>query len=584
MKPILILLALTGITSGVAGASLELGSQITRTGVSGSSGSFAPAISADGCFVAFLSQARNLTTNADPAPLLQVYRRDVASGTTVLVSVSTNGLGGSSEGATAPSISADGRFVAFESAAGNLVANDTNGVSDVFVRDVDLGITVLASLSMTGMRSGNGASRAPQISADGRYVAFESRASDLAAGDTNTLDDIFVRDRMAGTNRLIPPARIEYPNTPGNSAAPFLSANGQVVAFENNRSNYSSSFVSGDIHVRKLAEAATIFVSAGVTNYLQIASQARSLFASVDPAGHRVAFFGFPQNQAGLGTLFVFDLLLSNLTSVVSNVVASDPPPLSLGGTWTSYVLSNAVYLHDLEQGTNLQVCGPAGLTNGVVRSSPVLSTNGALLLFSASATTNGPPILLSFDQTTGVFTTISVNTNGTPAATDLGSLPSLSDDGSRMAYVSSAKDIVTSDYNQDADVFWFNTTNGQTRLVSERAAGRPHMATHKLGSYSTPVLSANGRFLAFVSLDNELVPGDDNPWSDVFLRDLQTGMLERLAPSNRLAGTTICLRPAISADGRYVAWLEQPRPSYADEQSAGQGFDQHCLARPSDR
>ena len=247
----------------------------------------------------------------------------------------------------------------------------------------------------------------------------------------------------------------------------FESVAGNLVANDTNGVN--------DVFVRDMNNGATLLVS--------------------------VASNGIPQNQSTLGTLFVFDLSSSNLTSIATNVLASDPPPLSLGGEWTAYVRSDALFLFDIMHGTNLQVCGPVGLTNGIVRSSPVLSTNGSRLLFSASATANDAPILLSFDRTTGVFTTISVNTNGTPTTADLGSLPSLSDDGERIAYVSSAAGIVASDYNQDADVFWFDMGNGQTRLVSARAAGRPQLASHKPGSYSTPVVSANGRFLAFVSL-----------------------------------------------------------------------------------
>ena len=571
MKTRLLLLTLIGVAGIACGASVELGSRATRAGISGSAGSFAPVLSADGRFVVFVSQARNLVATDNRAPLLQVYRRALASGVTELVSVSTNGTGGANEGAYAPAVSSDGRFVAFESVAGNLVANDTNGVNDVFVRDMNSGATLLVSVSTNGIRSGNGPSRSPQISADGRYAGFESRASDLVTGDTNTLDDIFVRDLVAGTSLLISPAPVIYPHTRGNSSSPFLSADGRVVAFENTRSNLSSTFLSGDIHVRKLDEPLPVFASAAVTNFLQIAAQSRSVLASIDPSGQRVAFFGIPQNQSTLGTLFVFDVSSNTLTSIATNVLASDPPPLSLGGEWTAYVRSNALFLHDIIQGTNLQVCGPAGLTNGVVRSGLALSTNGSQLLFSASATANGASVLLHFDRTSGVFTSISVNTNGTPTGVDPGSIPSLSDDGSRIAYVSSAAGIVPFDYNQDADVFWFDAGNGQTRLVSERAAGRPHVASHKPGSYSTPVVSANGRFLAFVSLDNELVAGDDNPWSDVFVRDLQSNTLERLVPTNRPPGTTICLRPAISADGRHLAWLEQPRPTYADEQSLAQ-------------
>lgn len=571
MKTRLLLLTLFGVAGIACGASVELGSLATRAGISSSAGSFAPALSADGRFVVFVSQARNLVTNDNRASLLQVYRRDLASGITELVSVSTNDTVGANEGAYAPAVSADGRFVTFESMAGNLVANDTNGANDVFVRDMTSGATLLISADTSGIRSGNGPSRSPQISADGRYVAFESRASDLVTGDTNTLDDIFLRDLVAGTSLLIFPAPVVHPHTQGNSSSPFLSVDGRVVAFENTRSNLSSSFFSGDIYVHKLDEPFPVFVSAGVPNFLRIAAQSRSVLASIDPSGHRVAFFGFPQDQSTLGTLFVFDLSSSNLTSIATNILASDPPPLSLGGEWTAYVQSNAVYLHDLDHGTNLQVCGPAGLTNGIVRSSPVLSTNGSRLLFRASATVNEAPILLSFDRISGVFTAISVNTNGTPAGSDLGSLPALSDDASRIAYVSSAADIVASDYNQDADVFWYDVGNGQTRLVSERAAGQPQLASHKPSSHSTPVLSANGRFLAFVSLDNELVAGDDNPWSDIFVHDLQSNTLERLVPTNRVPGAAICLKPTISADGRHVAWLEQPRPSYADEQSLGQ-------------
>jgi Tol biopolymer transport system component len=452
MKTRLLLLTLFGVAGIACGASVELGSLATRAGISGSAGSFAPVLSADGRFVVFVSQARNLVTNDNHAPLLQVYRRDLTSNVTELVSVSTIGTGGANEGAYAPAVSADGRFVAFESVADNLVANDTNGVNDVFVRDMHSGVTLLVSAETNGVRSGNGPSRSPQISADGRYVGFESRASDLVAGDTNALDDIFLRDLVAGTSLLIYPAPVVHPHTRGNSSSPFLSVDGRVIAFENTRSNLSSSFLSGDIHVRKLNEPEAVFASAEVTNFLQSAAQSRSIFASIDPSGHRVAFFGTPQNQPTLGTLFVFDLPSSNLISIATNILASDPPPLSLGGEWTAYVQSNALFLHDIIHGTNLQVCGPAGLTNGFVRSALVLSTNSSQLLFSASATVNDAPVLLSFDRNTGVFTTISVNSNGTPTEVDLGSLPSLSDDGTRIAYVSSAADIVPSDYNQAAN------------------------------------------------------------------------------------------------------------------------------------
>src|SRR5256884_5516767 len=100
-------------------------------------------------------------------------------------------------------ISADGRFIVFVSRADNLVPNDRNGTFDVFVRDRAAGKTILVSVNRDGTRSGNGASLAASVSADGRFVAFESSASDLVANDTNNAQDIFVRDLVAGTTTLV---------------------------------------------------------------------------------------------------------------------------------------------------------------------------------------------------------------------------------------------------------------------------------------------------------------------------------------------------------------------------------------------
>src|SRR5438093_10108146 len=123
---------------------------------------------------------------------------------TVLASVNGAGTGSGNGFSAFPAISADGRFVAFESDASDLVANDTNGnVEDVFVRDLKTGTTALVSVNGAGTGSGNGASGFPVISADGRFVAFESDASDLAATDTNVhVADVFVRDLKTGTTTV----------------------------------------------------------------------------------------------------------------------------------------------------------------------------------------------------------------------------------------------------------------------------------------------------------------------------------------------------------------------------------------------
>ena len=122
-----------------------------------------------------------------------IFVRDLQSGTTTLVSVNQAGTASGNGFSENPLISADGRFVAFVSEASDLVASDTNGQPDVFVRDLQAGTTALVSVNQAGTASGNGRSEVPVISADGRFVAFVSRASDLVADDNNDRRDVFVR-------------------------------------------------------------------------------------------------------------------------------------------------------------------------------------------------------------------------------------------------------------------------------------------------------------------------------------------------------------------------------------------------------
>jgi Tol biopolymer transport system component len=169
---------------------------VSTRGKPANDGSFEPAISADGRYVAFVSRASNLV-RGDTNDVYDVFVRDRIRHTTRRVSVSTTGHQSRQsrfDGSMTPSVSAHGRFVTFASTASNLAARDTNGGSDVFVRDTVAHTTRLVSVSRGG-RSGNGESRLPAISADGSSVVFTSVASDLVPGDTNNERDVFVRDR-----------------------------------------------------------------------------------------------------------------------------------------------------------------------------------------------------------------------------------------------------------------------------------------------------------------------------------------------------------------------------------------------------
>ena len=178
----------------------------------------------------------------------------LASGTTTLVSVNSEGMGGGNADSHSPSVSADGRFVAFSSEAANLTAYDTNGAADVFVRDLQHGTTTLVSVNRAGTGGGNDGSGMPSISADGRFVAFLSGASNLTADDTNYTFDIFVRDLQTGKMTLVSVNNAGAGGGNLDSWNPSISADGRFVAFESwadNLVDYPTAAYS-DVFVRAL--------------------------------------------------------------------------------------------------------------------------------------------------------------------------------------------------------------------------------------------------------------------------------------------------------------------------------------------
>jgi Tol biopolymer transport system component len=213
--------------------------------------SFGPSISADGRYVAFTSDASNLV-GGDTNGITDVFIRDSARHTTRLISV---GLGDRSANGYSfePSISADGRYVAFTSPASNLVRGDTSDASDaydVFVRDTVAQTTRLVSVSTNGQQSRG---RAPSISAHGRFVAFTSAAHNLVAGDTNRLSDVFVRDTLAHTTRLV---SVGLKGQSGNNGSLLsdISSDGRSVAFTSDASDLvpNDTNSSRDVFVRDL--------------------------------------------------------------------------------------------------------------------------------------------------------------------------------------------------------------------------------------------------------------------------------------------------------------------------------------------
>ena len=198
-----------------------------------------PSVSGDGRYVAFASTAilgtprrgAEQTLNRQPYPI--IYLRDTRTDRTTLLA---GAAGLPDDASTMPAVSADGRFVAFASRATNLVARDRNKSSDVFLYDVETEVLTLVSRAAAG-GTANGASLTPAISADGRFVAFQSDASDMACArdcrsaseDINLLPDVFIFDRLTG--QISPVSLGRHGPWMEESAAPAIDASGAVVAF-----------------------------------------------------------------------------------------------------------------------------------------------------------------------------------------------------------------------------------------------------------------------------------------------------------------------------------------------------------------
>ncbi|MCY2991008.1 MAG: S8 family serine peptidase [Planctomycetota bacterium] len=283
----------------------------TATGGPGGGQSFSPALSADGRFVAFEGGSANLIPG-DTNNAYDIVVSDRQTDTLELVSLDDHGnqANGSSSN---PSISADGRFVAFTSSASNLVPEDTNGVYDVFVYDRQKRTVELVSVATDGTRgngwSGQSWSDRPSISANGRFIAFSSRATNLFPGDTNNAPDAFVRDRQNGTLERISMAADGMPSS-GGGDSPVLSADGRFVAFVS-----GAPLVTTDTN-----GAANVFVFDRQNRSLELVSAAAdgtlsnggSGYPAISADGRFVAFTSdasnlLPGDTNGQGDVFVRD-------------------------------------------------------------------------------------------------------------------------------------------------------------------------------------------------------------------------------------------------------------------------------------
>jgi len=405
-------------------------------------------------------------------------------GTTTVASVSSTGVLGFSYSQEA-SISANGRFVAFQSWSDNLVSGDYAQYLDIFVHDVLTGETNRVSVSNSGVEA-NADSTNPAISADGRYIAFQSKASNLVNGDTNNRADIFVHDRLTGTitRESVSSSGIQGNN---NSGSPSMSGDGRYLVFWSTASNMVSGDANdkGDVFIRDRQSGETSRISVSSTG---VGANDWSSNPSVNVDGRYVVF-----------------------TSIANNLVDDDTNGFQ------------DIFVHDRKNGETTRVSVSSnGVEGNKVSSSPVISADGRFIAF-ASASTNLVGEVSNYyqifvhDHLTGETTRVSNSLTG--GAANLGcDSPSISANGRYVAFESDASNLVVGDpYTGSLDIFVHDRQTGDITLVSVSSNGV--MGNKKS---TGPSISADGMKIAFESFSTNLDPTitDDNDEPDIYVHD----------------------------------------------------------------
>ena len=292
---------------------------VASDGTEGNDNSYHPAISADGRYIAFYSLASNLVIS-DTNGTGDIFVHDRQTGQTTRVSVASDGSEGNSPSySSALTISADGRYVAFQSFSSNLVSGDTNLAIDIFVHDQQTGQTTRVSVASDGSE-GNGSSHYPDISADGRYVTFQSEASNLVSGDSNGIEDIFVHDRQTGQTTR---SSIASDGTEGNGTSyyPDISADGRYVTFNSEASNLVSEDTNGmlDIFVNDRQTGQTTRVSVA-SDGTEGNNDSYTSPPTISADGRYVAFNSYASNLVSGDTNGVLDAFVHDRGSEQSQV------------------------------------------------------------------------------------------------------------------------------------------------------------------------------------------------------------------------------------------------------------------------
>jgi WD40 repeat protein len=510
----------------VAGQSRALAQETTRVNVSSEGqqaeyawdgGSYAECISGDGLVVAFESDAGNLVAG-DTNGIRDVFVHDCTTGVTERVSVDSSGA--EANDVSWPwSISGDGRVVAFTSWASNLVSDDTNGLYDVFVHDRTTGLTERVCVDSSGIEA-NSWSDWPMISADGRFVAFASNASNLVPDDTNNLADIFVHDRTTGSTERV---SVDSSGAEANdySTDSGISGDGRFVVFQSGATN----LVPGDTN-----RSADVFLRDRATG----TTERISLDA-----------WGGQAEKGGAGMVISPDGRFVEFVSVSPNIVAGDTSGIP------------GLFVRDRVTGSTERVSVDSAGVPIPDCSGGQISADGRFAVFESGnpnvvpGDTNGAYDVFIHDRVTGMTERVSVDSSGAQAnyGGEINSFQPISADGQRIVFESGSTNLVADDTNDSGDIFvrdrgplraaWLNLgagfpgTLGVPALTARTAPVLGSSVTIDLGDscgdYAVALLvvgfepasihSSWGGDLLVVPFSSELV--GVSPWGTFFFGDI---------------------------------------------------------------
>jgi hypothetical protein len=527
----------------------------------------APVISADGSLVTYQSDSGSITAN-DRNHDFDLFVRNFTRQTTELVSARDAALPSATpdglSGLSVYSVNANGRYVAFASAADDVAINDTNGLSDVFVRDQRASTNILISIAPNGF-SGNGPSFEPSITADGRYVAFSSYASNLVAGDSNKSQDVFLRDLQAGTTTLVSVGQDGVSFGSSNSWQPTISVDGRYVLFHSLARNLAAGTVGfglENIFLRDLHSNVTYAVGA-------VASLPAS--AAMTPDGRYVAFIGrSPAFDVFVWSTATASLIYTNLAN--GSVGVSISPNGQKIARW-----GPTLTVADLSLHTNWSVAtGAFGLNGGMQ-----FSADGNLLAYAVKPAVGAfyspsPYNVHLFNFQTGSDTLISHAYNSNEAALGSSDSPAISPnevvgirhgrepkpdrrehDGQHgeehrfIVYRSSATNLVAGVTNGLPNLFVYDTATGENSLLTQNnLQNGPANASSR-----TPVFTSDGESVIFQSWASDLTSlGDFNANADLF--DYAFPFLHITPPVSALEGPVLTW-PAVPGQTYRVQYLD---------------------------